>query len=214
MFWGDARLSTRLPGLIDKFDPKRLSSASYHLTVGPEIYVSPSGTVDENKSKTVLEKDEGFMIPAGQFGLILSEEEVTVPKNAIAFISIRAQYKFKGLVNVSGFHVDPGYRGRLIFSVYNAGSQSVPLARGEECFIIWYADVDSMCKREKSGIYFLSSHVIGPLARRRPSLDDLSARISQIEFKSNIVLAIAIAIFLFFLEVLAERFARYFGWHG
>ena len=51
------------------------------------------------------------MIPPGQFAFLLTAETVTMPDNAIAFISIKARLKFNGLINISGFHVDPGYRG-------------------------------------------------------------------------------------------------------
>ena len=51
-----------------------------------------------------------FTIPPGQFAFLLTEEVVSVPPDALAFISIRAKTKFRGLVNVSGFHVDPGYQ--------------------------------------------------------------------------------------------------------
>jgi dCTP deaminase len=46
-----------------------------------------------------------------------------------------------GLVNVSGFHVDPGFRGRLKFSVYNAGSESIILGVGERLFPIWFYEL-------------------------------------------------------------------------
>ena len=192
MFWGDDKLKQQLPKLIDEYDAQRMSSASYHLTVGSEVYVSPSGTDDESKPKTILEKKQGFMIPPGQFGLILCEEVVKVPRNAIAFISIRARYKFKGLVNVSGFHVDPGYCGRLMFSVYNAGSNFVHLTRGEECFVIWYADVNSDCVRNKPGINELPSEFIGSVAHKRESIDSISERLNQVSSKVNILLTIAI----------------------
>jgi dCTP deaminase len=45
------------------------------------------------------------------------------------------------LINVSGFHVDPGYKGNLVFSVYNAGSSQISLSAGEPCFLIWFADL-------------------------------------------------------------------------
>jgi dCTP deaminase len=64
---------------------------------------------------------------------------VTVPAAAIALISIRARTKFKGLVNVSGFHVDPGYRGQLTFAVFNAGPVPIHIRRGQPIFLIWYA---------------------------------------------------------------------------
>lgn len=79
----------------------------------------------------------------------MTEEDVSVPSDAIALISMRAKYKFKGLINVSGFHVDPGWYGKLIFSVYNAGPTEVILERGEPAFLIVYADLE----KASSGIY-------------------------------------------------------------
>jgi dCTP deaminase len=76
-----------------------------------------------------------------QFALLLTEEHVAVPSDAIGFISIKAGIKFRGLVNVSGFHVDPGFRGRLKFSVYNAGTNNVVLERGRPTFLLWYSDL-------------------------------------------------------------------------
>jgi hypothetical protein len=73
---------------------------------------------------------------------------------------MRARYKFKGLVNVSGFHVDPGWNGRLVFSVYNAGPSPVVLSRGAGIFLIWYADLDQ------------SSQCIKRIANPQQSIDD------------------------------------------
>ena len=52
--------------------------------------------------------------------------------------------KFQGLVNVSGFHVDPGFHGQLKFAVYNAGSNSIVLDQDERVFMIWFADLDAV----------------------------------------------------------------------
>jgi dCTP deaminase len=82
------------------------------------------------------------MIEPGEFGLLYTAEKVHVPDRVIAFISIKASIKLKGLVNISGFHVDPGYHGRLKFSVYNAGTEVVPLEIGKPAFLIWFADLD------------------------------------------------------------------------
>jgi dCTP deaminase len=83
-----------------------------------------------------------IVIPPGQFGLLVTRETVRVPPNVIAFISIRAGIKFQGPVNVSGFHVDPGYRGQLKFAVYSAGSRTIVLDQDQRVFMIWFADLD------------------------------------------------------------------------
>ena len=43
MFWGGERLKAHLGALITDYDPKRIDRAAYRLSVGPEIYVSPTG---------------------------------------------------------------------------------------------------------------------------------------------------------------------------
>lgn len=139
-FLGDKLLGQSLPNLISPFDPTRLKSAHYELSIGAEAFVT--GT--DSDGKTVLGSNKSITIEPGQFALLLTEEKVIVPENKIAFISIKAGQKFKGLVNISGFHVDPGFEGKLLFSVYNAGASKILLERGQRCFLIWYSHLDGI----------------------------------------------------------------------
>lgn len=182
MFWGGERLKDELGALVDEYDVKRVDRASYRLRVGGEVYVSPTGEPNDprNKPKKPLGEGEGFTIPAGQFGFILTEELIRVPQHAIAFISIRATYKFRGLVNVSGFHVDPHYEGKLLFSVFNAGPGAVHLTRGEECFLIWYASLDRpSVLQKKKGFNEIPSNLLGPLATGVESFAGLRSKIDE-----------------------------------
>jgi len=113
----------------------RVDCAAFPLTLGPEAVIS-------DQSPATFKIDKFLSIPPGQFAMLLSEEEVTVPKNVIGFLSMKAAVKFKGLINVSGFHIDPGFSGRIKFSVYNAGAHSVTLQRGEDLFLVWFAELD------------------------------------------------------------------------
>ncbi len=83
-------------------------------------------------------KGEKVTIPPGQFALLTTKELIYVPSNAIAFISIRAGIKFQGLVNVSGFHVAPGFRGPLKVAVYEADSRDIDLDQDERVFMIFF----------------------------------------------------------------------------
>lgn len=154
-FWSGQTLSARLPTLIDPYDPNRIDCAAYELSMGPEYYVTPGKVLLGAKlgTKKFLKPGEPFRIPAGQFALLLTEEAVKIPDNALAFISMKSgPTKWKGLVNVSGFHVDPGYEGRLIFAAYNAGPSEIHMARGDKLFLIWFSDLDakSQSKYKKS----------------------------------------------------------------
>jgi dCTP deaminase len=140
-FWSSQTLKVKLEadGLMVPYDECRVTHSAYEMGVGTEAYVTSNPS-----DKTLLPAGDKIVIPPGQFGLLVTHERVSVPANAIAFISIRAGIKFQGLVNVSGFHVDPGYQGHLKFAVYNAGSRAIVLDQGQRIFMIWFADLDGV----------------------------------------------------------------------
>lgn len=197
-FWSGEKLREQLPALVDPFEPARIDCAAYRLRIGPEVYVSPTDQAKDaqTKSKVALKDGEAFTIPAGQFAFLLTEDRITVPDTALAFISVRATVKFRGLVNVSGFHVDPGYKGRLVFSVFNAGPGPVHLARGDECFLIWYADLDRKTELVKTGGGFddIPTKLINPIAGEIQSLAGLSKRMDAISTEQNIIRVIGLVV--------------------
>jgi dCTP deaminase len=153
-FWSGEKLAANLPRLITPYSPQKIDCASYRLSVGKQAFVTSerlSSTEPEARLVTLLgdPPDHMLRISPGQFAFILTHEEVSVPNNALAFISMRAKYKFQGLINVSGFHVDPGWNGKLLFSIYNAGPQPVIIEKEESVFLIVYADLD----RDSTAIY-------------------------------------------------------------
>jgi dCTP deaminase len=142
-FWSSQTLEQKLRCLISPFNPSNIREASYTLEIGNEIFVTKDHrNFNDPHTKTILSENQDFVIPPGQFAFLLTNECIRIPKNAIAFISIRAQFKHKGLVNISGFHVDPGFHGNLLFSFYNAGPTPIHLSQGLPFFLIWFADLD------------------------------------------------------------------------
>ena len=185
LFWSGETLSKRLKTLIDPFSPDRVDCAAYTLSIGPEVYVSPNDQTTDPTTVTIrkLNDTDGFTIPPGQFAFVLTEEVVSVPTDALAFISIRAKTKFRGLVNVSGFHVDPGYRGQLTFSVFNAGPVSVHLKRGQPVFLIWYASLDCETAFVKDGPIRkgIDPEVVTAISGKLQSFASLSKKIDDID---------------------------------
>lgn len=116
----------------------RISGGAFELSLGDEVFRTDS---KDRKKEFLKQENEQITINPGQFALLLTKEIVKIPTNKIAFISIKAGIKLKGLINVSGFHVDPGFTGKLVFSVYNAGSSAISLLKSEPCFLIWFAEL-------------------------------------------------------------------------
>jgi dCTP deaminase len=185
MFWSGETLTERLKPLIDPFIPGRVDCAAYTLAIGPEVYVSPNDQTADPTTVTVrkLTDGEAFTIPPGQFAFLLTEEVVSVPADALAFISIRAKTKFRGLVNVSGFHVDPGYRGQLTFAVFNAGPVPIHLKRGQPIFLIWYASLDCETKFKKDGSVHkgIDPELITAVAGELQSFAGLSKKMKDVD---------------------------------
>lgn len=185
MFWSGETLSERLNTLIEPFMPERVDCAAYTLSIGPEFYVSPNDQTADPTTVTVrkLSDGEAFTIPPGQFAFLLTEEVVSVPADALAFISIRAKTKFRGLVNVSGFHVDPGYRGQLTYAVFNAGPVPIHLKRGQAIFLIWYASLDRETASKKDGKVHrgIDPELVTAVAGELQSFSSLSKRIKDVD---------------------------------
>lgn len=142
MFWSGNKLHKNKKILVPYHPDTAIDCASLVLTIGSEVYITPNSEADSKVKKILNIEEPQFIIPKGQFALLITEEEIHVPYQNIAFISFKAKYKYKGLINVSGFHVDPGWRGKLTFSVYNAGPSDVVLEKGNPFALIWYADLD------------------------------------------------------------------------
>ena len=89
------------------------------------------------RGKEIVAVGNQIAIPPGQLAILITEETIRIPSNRIGLISIKFSAKIRGLINVSGFHVDPGFDGKLKFSVYNAGSRDALFDVGQPLFTMW-----------------------------------------------------------------------------
>ncbi|WP_114701510.1 dCTP deaminase [Psychrobacter proteolyticus] len=193
--------------LISNFKEDRVKEASYTLTVGNEAFITASPKTKLDKVKK-LDISKGICyIPPGQFAYLITHEEINIPTNCLAFISMKFSTKASGLVNVSGFHVDPGYSGKLIFAVYNAGVKRIPIRMGMGIFLIWFSSLDYIDSKPKDeeGFDKIPTNILEN-SQDAETLKNLSDKIAELEFKSNqssfkstllLTLLIPLDIFLF-----------------
>lgn len=192
-FWSSQTLEHELDQgqLISDYDPDRVQQASYTLRIGREIYITKDHhNSNSQHTKKILKENQAFVIPPGQFAFLLTEESIKVPTNAIAFISMKAGIKYKGLVNVSGFHVDPGFEGKLLFSVYNAGPSPIHLSHKQPCFLIWYSNLDQIDSKPRDSLGYTSipTDVLNKISTDQIySLQALTSEFKKIDDKYNTV---------------------------
>lgn len=186
-FWSTQKLARQLPTLFPAGPPPKIDCNAITLTVSEELYVSPIWS-DKDTAKKSIEKlspGECFTIPPGQFGFLQTAEAIQMPRDAMGFISLKATYKLRGLVNVSGFHIDPGFHGTLTFAVFNAGPSAVHLRQGMDLFLVWIASLDEASddykKKPVDAEHFLKTvnQVSGPVK----SGYDVIGKVEQLEHR-------------------------------
>ncbi|TVP62643.1 MAG: hypothetical protein EA343_10530 [Nodularia sp. (in: Bacteria)] len=216
-FWSSQTLRSRLPRLIEPFHQEHIQSASYELCLGDEVYISAlPDTPRKERKKVILSNQETIPIPPGQFAFLITSETIKVPNNSLALISMKFKYKSRGLINVSGLHVDPGYSGKLIFAVYNAGPLHLHLARGERVFTIWYTDLDEDDEKPRNKVGYdviptdlmNSPDLVTSLPFLVKRLDDLEKKIDIYFVKQAIILSLAIGFTLIVAKMLADNFIQ------
>src|SRR4030081_2736236 len=69
--------------------------------------------------------------------------------------------------------------------VFNAGPKTVHLKRGEDCFLIWYADLDNehsqMAKPSNGGFTSISTEIVTRISGQVMSFEGLNAKIKDIK---------------------------------
>lgn len=186
-FWSSQKFKSQQGrSVVSGFNDDSVKSGCYNLSLGGQVFISPEPDSSYSDRKIIkLDKNESTIIPAGQFAFLITEETVNIPKNCIGFISIRFGFKSLGIINVSGFHVDPGYSGKLIFAVYNASGFPHKVKRGDAIFSLWISnlDEDDSTPRLKPGFHDMADLPPQVLNINDPisSIPVLSEKIKDIE---------------------------------
>jgi dCTP deaminase len=181
-FWsGEKLLQNR--NVIIPFSEEQVDCNAYTLRMGNRYYRTADLDTGREQKKTFLADGESFLIPAGQFAYLLSKEEINIPHHAMALISMSTRVKFQGLINVSGFHVDPGYNGKLIYAVYNASPSPIQLCENERVFKIRFCDIDRASNRifDRPPFNDIPSDIIKGMNREIYSLQSVANKIRDLE---------------------------------
>ena len=189
-FLGKEDLRKELKTIIPLHNKNNIDSNKYELSLGHSYSASDS------KHEVLKAKNGQIIINPGQFCFLETQENIKMPNNLMAFISIKAGIKFKGLVNISGFHVDPHFEGKIVFSVLNAGPSPINLTVGKPLFQIWFAELKSVSEGY-NGKHQKQSGVTGDLINKHMTGSDnaspaqLQKQIYELDKKYDKLLAYA-----------------------
>jgi len=175
------------------YNPNEAKRAAYDLHLGEYAYLTGS-----DYPQKLSEKQPFISIPRGQFALLITKEYVTMPKDYLGLISTKFGFKEQGLINVSGFHVDPGFHGKILFSVFNAGPMDVVLEYDKPTFMLFFyklhKEVGNPYNGERQGQTHLPTNIVTSLKGSSASLSDVDKRVSQLETTTKVYWAVLIAL--------------------
>ena len=214
MFWSGAKIEEQGSSIIFPFEAAKIDCAGYTLSLGEEVYLThePGEKGFDEAPKRLSPGSnigglgDSIRIKPGQFAYLLTEETLKIPTNILGFISLRATFKWKGLVNISGFHVDPGYNGKLVYAVHNAGPQDIVVRRGEPLFLIWFSTLDRDSKKfayKKPGLQSIDSKFLGQIDKEILSVGELSRKVQSLELQNKAFLMAGGTILTFIALIVA-----------
>jgi deoxycytidine triphosphate deaminase len=113
-FWTQTDFNDHLSEIFQQqtFATNAVDRASYNLRLGKEVYLS-----SDEVPLILTESTPYVTIRPGGYALLTTIEYLTIPGDLLGLITLKYSFKKLGLMNVSGFHVDPLFHGRLVFSV-------------------------------------------------------------------------------------------------
>ena len=114
--------------MIEDFEEEALKGITYDFRVGNTIILGKLKEGEKGELQLekvhIMEEGEAVEIEPGLSAVVYSYEKVHMPWDVKARLSIRSAFMAQRL-NYDGGIIDPGYQGRLFFTVTNLGDTSI-----------------------------------------------------------------------------------------
>lgn len=154
-----------------------VQAASVDLHVG-EILIP--GTKEGDPGSTIAPCREK-VLECGQTALVVSLETLTLPKDLAAIGFPPAEIASRGLLMINAGHIDPGFKGRLRFTVINVGKSPISLWREQPIFTLLFLRLEGAA--EKGWLERRQRLIASPPTQ--PEVDKLSPDFLNIEGRAD-----------------------------
>lgn len=133
--------------VIEPFDDAQVEPASYDLRVGRQ------GATASKKELVDIEKSGYLLLEPGDFGIIVTLEEIRLDNQHTGRFGLRSKYTRRGLIASTGPQIDPGFHGRLILSVMNLAPTSIALPYKESIVSVEFHSLEQPTAHAYAGPY-------------------------------------------------------------
>jgi dCTP deaminase len=161
--------------LISEFVEGSLSGASYDLRLGHECF-----TRGEHRMLSV--DSPSHRLGPGQFILLTSLECLRLPDDVVGRAGLISRWAQRGLISLFSPQIDPGFQGRIVVPLFNAGDGPVTLKLGETMFTVEFARTTGCASVSwvKTHAPLMSIPAGVEVHMARPDLDDITRRLDEL----------------------------------
>ncbi|HVC22709.1 MAG TPA: hypothetical protein VNH82_04705 [Candidatus Dormibacteraeota bacterium] len=124
-----------LDGDIDAVD-----GLKYDFTLGTKMLFGHRNPMDVSELPE-LERTQ-LEVKPGELVYVMSQERLNLPGDIKAELSPKRTISHLGIMVLGGFCVDPGYKGRLVFALYNLATIPFPLEVGRKLIAAQFYRLD------------------------------------------------------------------------
>ena len=139
-----------------------------------------------------LNSGESFKISPGDYVIVNTYERFDLPLNIYGRVGLKTTLSLKGLINLSGPHIDPGFKGTLSLGLSNFGPRAVTVRSGDPVFTIEFEELTESASTPYRGRMQNQDHIpaffIDQLrGLHTESLPGLFNRMSTLENNFNLI---------------------------
>jgi deoxycytidine triphosphate deaminase len=109
---------------IEPFAESQLRSASIDFTLDRQAMTLSGESID-------LGGKHGFRLESGRAVKVYTRERIELPPNYLGRAGAAERLAVSGVVAMHALQIDPGFRGRLHFCLFNASEREFPMRPGD-----------------------------------------------------------------------------------
>ena len=131
--------------ITSNYDSRNLEPCSYDVRIGSDVFLTSAGR------ELKLSRGETFTILPGDYAIVTTLERFGLPNDVYARVGLKTAYSLRGLMNLSGPHITPGFRGLLVLGLANFGPTGITLRYGDPIFSVEFDRLSQPASHGYSG---------------------------------------------------------------
>ena len=143
-------------------------------------------TVESKMPRDIQQSNEPAVIKPGEIAFVMTEETLALPDNVYCQLSTKRKLSLDGIITLGGLIIDPNYKGKLIFGLYNLSSNNYLLLPGKKLVAGVFFRLDKNSGETPEPIDSFPEELIKTVVNTKPnSASAINAAISDITGSLN-----------------------------